>query len=175
MYALLIVLVLLCLFFTLPLWLPHAWYRKLMYPRGRPNWISRRLNAGSAWIFALGILPPFLLSLETKGRLTGQTYRIPLVAAELRGEWYLVSMLGENADWVRNVRAAGGQAELLRGKGAERVTLEEVPIAERAPILKEYLRRAPGARPHFDVPWTSPVRDFEPIAAAYPVFRIVAR
>ena len=174
MYALLIVLTLVGLFFTLPLWLPRAWYRKLVYPGGRPNWASRHLNAASAWVHGLGFLPPFLLTLETRGRTTGRIYRIPLIAADVAGERYLVSMLGENADWVRNVHAAGGDA-LLRHGSVERVRLDEVPIAERAPILKQYLQRAPGARPHFDVAWTAPVSDFEPIAAHYPVFRIARR
>ena len=154
------------------MWLPRAWYRKLMYPGGRPNWLSRPLNALSDWAHSLGILPPFLLSLETRGRVTGKVHHIPLVAAEVAGQWYLVSMLGEKADWVQNVRAAAGEAVIRRAR-PEKVRLEEVPIAERAPILKQYLRRAPGARPHFDVAWTAPVRDFEPVAGRYPVFRIV--
>jgi F420H(2)-dependent quinone reductase len=173
MYAVLIaVAIFLVLFFTLSWWLPKTWYRKLLYTGGRPNWLSKPLNAGSGWIFALGILPPFLLSLETKGRVSGRSFRIPLVAAEVGGELYLVSMLGENADWVKNARAAGGEAVLHHGT-AQRIRLEDVPVAQRPPILKEYLRRAPGARPHFDIAWTAPAREFEPIAARYPVFRIV--
>ncbi len=168
------VLGLIFVFFTLPWWLPKSWYRTLMYPGARPNWLSRRLNSRSEWLFSLGILPPFLLSLETKGRVTGRTYRIPLVAAEVEGDWYLVSMLGETADWVRNVRAAAGEAVLRHGR-VERVSLEDVPVAERAPILKAYLRAAPGARPHFDIDWTGPVSDFERVAARYPVFRIPRR
>jgi hypothetical protein len=50
--------------------------------------------------------------------------------------------------------------------------LQEVPAEQRAPILKAYLQRAPGARPHFPVLPTAPLPEFERIAARYPVFRI---
>jgi deazaflavin-dependent oxidoreductase (nitroreductase family) len=172
MYALLIVLVLLGLLLTLLLRLPRSLYRQLMYPKGRPSRLSRRLNAALGWLHGLGILPPFRLTLETRGRVTGRVYRIPLIAAEMGGGWYLVSMLGENAEWVRNVRADGGRAVIRRGR-VEHVKLEEVPVARRAPILKQYLRAAPWARPHFDVDWTAPISDFEALAERYPVFRIV--
>jgi hypothetical protein len=81
-------------------------------------------------------------------------------------------MLGETADWVRNARASGGEAVLRHGGGV-RVLLEEVPASSRAPILKAYLQRAPGARPHFDLGPDAPVKEFEQIAWRYPVFRIV--
>src|SRR5271157_68466 len=130
-------------FFTMPWWMPRSWYRKLLYTGGRPNALSTRLNSAWAAISSFGITPSFMVSLETRGRRTGRTLRVPMVMAELGGERYLVSMLGENADWVRNIRAAGGEAVLRHG-AAQQVRLEEVPVSERAPILQAYLRRAPG-------------------------------
>lgn len=59
-------------------------------------------------------------------------------------------MLGESAHWVQNVLASHGEAVLRRGL-VEAVRLEEVPVVERAPILCAYLRRAPGAWPHFEI------------------------
>jgi len=59
-------------------------------------------------------------------------------------------MLGDNVQWVQNVRAAGGRA-VLRSGGREELQLEEVPADQRAPILRAYLQRAPGARPHMPV------------------------
>jgi hypothetical protein len=50
--------------------------------------------------------------------------------------------------------------------------LIEVPAAERAPILRAYLQRALGARPHFAIAYDAPVEAFEALAADYPVFRI---
>jgi hypothetical protein len=55
-------------------------------------------------------------------------------------------MLGEDCNWVRNVRAADGAVKLRHGH-LEAVQLVEVPVRERAPVLKRYLKRAPGARP----------------------------
>jgi hypothetical protein len=81
-------------------------------------------------------------------------------------------MLGERAQWVRNVRAAGGRA-VLRRRGCESVQLTEVEPAERVPILRAYLRLALGARPHLPVPPDAPLTAFEPIAGCLPVFRIV--
>jgi hypothetical protein len=55
-------------------------------------------------------------------------------------------MLGEDANWVRNVRAAGGRAALRHGH-REAVRLEEVPADLRPAILRRYLAAAPGTRP----------------------------
>jgi hypothetical protein len=45
-------------------------------------------------------------------------------------------------------------------------------IVQRAPILKAYLRIAPGARPHMAISKDAPISQFETIAAQYPVFRV---
>lgn len=169
----LVVLGALAVFFTLPWTLPHSWYRALFYPGGRPNALSKRLNSGQARLTALGVLPALVLALETRGRRSGRTLQVPMVVAQVGTERYLVSMLGENSDWVRNVRASAGAA-VLRHRIMEKVKLEEVPVSQRAPILKAYLQRAPGARPHFDVSREAPLAEFEKVAQRYPVFHIVA-
>jgi quinol monooxygenase YgiN len=80
-------------------------------------------------------------------------------------------MLGNDANWVRNVRAARGLAALRRGI-REQVQLEEVGPGDRAPILRRYLAVAPGARPHLPVDRHAPLEEFERIADQFPVFRI---
>ena len=94
--------------------------------------------------------------------------------ADWRGAWYLVSMLGEDCNWVRNVRAAGGRAILRHGR-ARPCHLAEVPVAERAPILQRYLRKVPGARPHIPVDRHAPLAEFAAIADRYPAFRVEPR
>src|SRR5713226_6673210 len=89
------------------------------------------------------------------------------------GQRYLVSMLGDNVQWIHNVRAAGGRA-VLRSGGREEIRLEEVPTDQRAPILRAYLQRAPGARPHVPVNKDATLAEFEKIAAAFPVFRVAS-
>lgn len=160
-------------FFTLPWTLPHSWYRALFYPGGRPNAFTRRLNSGQARLTARGLFPALLVALETRGRRSGRPSLVQLVVAQIGTERYLVSMLGENADWVRNARASVGAAVLRHGT-SEKVRLEDVPVSQRAPILKAYLQVAPGTRPHFDVGRDAPLAEFEKVAARYPVFRVVA-
>jgi hypothetical protein len=92
--------------------------------------------------------------------------------AVVEGERYLVSMLGAEAAWVRNVKAAAGRAVLRHGR-TEQVRLEELPLERRAPVLKVYLQCAPGARAHVTVDKDAPLEDFEAIAAQFPVFRVL--
>jgi hypothetical protein len=172
MTALVIIVVSLIAVLTMAFWMPRTWYRALLYPGGRPNAIARRLNSLSAWVGSRGVAPSLMVTLETKGRRSGKTLRVPMVVAELDGDRYLVSMLGETSDWLRNVRASNGEAVLIHGD-VEKVRLEAVAIADRPPILKLYLRRAPGARPHFDIGVDAPIEEFARVAPRYPVLRIV--
>ena len=144
------------------------------YPGGRPKAFTRRLNAAQARLTAIGIFPALMVALETRGRRSGRVSLVQLVMAQVGTERYLVSMLGDNADWVRNAHASAGAAVLRHGT-TEKVRLEDVPVLRRAPILKAYLQVAPGARPHFDVSRDAPLAEFEKVAARYPVFRIVAK
>ena len=114
-----------------------------------------------------------MVTLEVKGRRTGRVLRLPLVMVVVDGERYLVSMLGEDVNWVRNVRAAGGRVTLRHGH-SEDVRLEEVAPEYRAPVLKAYLQRASGARAHLPVHKDAPLTEFDRVSHRFPVFRVVA-
>jgi hypothetical protein len=144
-----------------------------MYRGGRPNILARIQNRGWAILHSLGIFPERFVTLEVAGRRSGKLVSFPLAMVTLNGERNLVSMLGDETNWVRNVRAAGGKARLVHGI-REQVLLEEVEAGQRAPVLKAYLRIAPGARPHISVSKDAPVAEFENIAAQFPVFRLRA-
>jgi F420H(2)-dependent quinone reductase len=144
---------------------------RAMYQGGRANPAARRLARFWAVVFKLGLMPRRWVTLEVTGRRSGRLVRFPLGMANWGGQWYLVSFPGENCDWVRNVQAAGGQVT-LRHRRAMRCRLTEVPVSERAPILKRYLEKVPGGRPHIPVGRAAPLTDFEAVAARYPVFRI---
>jgi len=148
-------------------------FTRWMYRGGRPNRLAQIMNRASAIVFARGIAHDYLVTLEVMGRRSGQRISLPLVMVIVGGQRYLISMLGENAGWVRNVRAAGGKAVLRHGR-REDVRLEEITVDERAPVLKAYLQRAPGARPHVAVDKDAPLSEFERIAATIPVFRVHA-
>ena len=139
-------------------------FTRWLYHGQRPNWIARMLNRAWAAVGSSGVAPNYLVTLEVTGRKSGRTVSLPVVVAVVDGQRYLVSMLGENVNWVHNVRAAGGKAALRSG-GREEVHLEEVPADRRAPILKAYLERAPGARPHVPVNKDAPLAEFEQVAA----------
>ena len=147
--------------------------KRWLYRGGRPNWLATLLNRCWAVVHALGVAPNYLVTLETRGRRSGRRITLPLVMVVIAGERYLVSMLGAEADWVQNVRGAGGNATLVHGR-RERVRLEEVAAEQRAPVLKAYLKRAPGARPHLPVDKDATLAEFAQLAAHFPVFRVVS-
>ncbi|MEO7910663.1 MAG: nitroreductase family deazaflavin-dependent oxidoreductase [Roseiflexaceae bacterium] len=147
---------------------------KWFYRGGHPNRIAQFLNRCSAGVYALGVAPNYLVTLEVPGRRSGRRIRLPLVMVVVAGERYLVSMLGTSVGWVRNVQAAGGNITLHHGRH-EAVHLEEVAVDRRAPVLKAYLQRAPGARAHLPIDKDAPLAAFEQVAFQFPVFRVVAR
>jgi len=144
---------------------------RAMYAGGRGNATARRYSRVWAAVLGAGLAPRRWVSLEVAGRRTGRVTRFPLGMADWQGAWYLVSMLGEDCNWVRNVRAAGGQVTIRHGR-ARPCRLMEVPVADRAPILKRYLNKVPGARPHVAVDRHAPLAEFDAIAAHLPTFRV---
>lgn len=153
--------------------LPWGKLKRRLYRGGSPGALARLLNRGFATVHGSGLAPDHWVTLEVVGRRSGRTISFPLVMAVLDGERYLVSMLGRDASWIRNVKAAAGRAVLRHGR-AESVRLEELEVEKRAPVLKAYLQRAPGARPHIPVDRDAPLEEFEAIAEQIPVFRVVS-
>src|SRR5437870_2943831 len=148
-----------------------ASFTRWLYRGHRPNWLAKIANRATATLASLGVAHNYLETLEVTGRKSGRTFSLPVVIAIVDGQRYLVSMLGENVSWVQNVRAAGGRA-VLRSGGREEVQLEELPVEQRATILRAYLQRAPGARPHVPVNKDAALAEFQRVAAAFPVFRV---
>jgi deazaflavin-dependent oxidoreductase (nitroreductase family) len=153
---------------------PHSNHDlRAMYAGGRGNATARRFARFWAVVQGAGVLPRRWVTLEVVGRRSGRVTRFPVGLADWAGDWYLVSMLGNDCNWVRNVRAAGGLVTIRHGR-ARATHLIEVPVAERAPILKRYLQKVPGARPHIPVDRNAPLAEFEAVAARYPTFRVEA-
>ncbi len=148
--------------------------KRWFYRDGRPNRLARILDRGTAALYALGVAPNYLVTLEVRGRRSGRTIALPLVMVVAGGERYLVSMLGEGTNWVRNVRAAGGDATLRHGR-REEVRLEELAVDRRAPVLGTYLKRAPNARAHLPITKDALPAEFERVASRFPVFRVTSR
>ncbi|MEV6324913.1 nitroreductase/quinone reductase family protein [Nocardia sp. NPDC051787] len=146
-------------------------YLRWLYRTGRPNMFARLQNRFSATLFAWGVLPRRVAALGIIGRRTGRLIWFPVVLTEVDGERYVVSMLGTNTNWVRNLTAADGHA-ILRHGVRETVHLAEVAPDRRGPILRQYLRIAPGARPHILIGPNAAPAEYEQIAPDFPVFRI---
>ena len=96
---------------------------------------------------------------------------LPLVMTVMDGERYLVSMLGEDANWVRNVKAAGGRARLRHGV-TEQVLLEEVDVEKEGADPEGVFAACPRRTPDIPVDKDAPLAEFEKIAPGYPVFRV---
>jgi hypothetical protein len=144
---------------------------RLFYRGWRPTRLGLWANRMATWCTNLGITSEVMAVLEVRGRASGQVHATPVVVTTVKGVRYLVSMLGPNSEWVRNVEAAHGDA-VLRQVRRHRVQLVPLPPAERAPILSEYVRVATSGRHHFPVAVGAPLSEFEAIAERYPVYRI---
>ncbi|MBM6401058.1 nitroreductase family deazaflavin-dependent oxidoreductase [Phycicoccus sp. MQZ13P-5] len=144
-----------------------------MYVGGRGNAAARRWSRAWVRLIGSGLGPRRWATLEVLGRRSGEVRRFPLGLADVGEDWYAVSMLGECA-WTRNVRAASGEV-VLRGRGWGPVRFVEVPVAERAPVLRRYVEKVPGGRPHVPVRVGAPLADFAAVAPEFPVFRVTRR
>ncbi len=141
------------------------------YRNWRPTRFGRLWNRVWAWICGLGLTPKFLITLQVKSRSNGRLCSTILASASHDGSRYVVSMLGDNSEWVKNIRATGGEAFIKQGR-LNPVRLTELPPQDRAPILKAWCQVATSGRQHLPVAHDAPVSAFESIAADYPVFRI---
>ena len=138
----------------------------------RPMMLTQLMNRSMSWLASLGLTPSRMITLEVKGRRSGQPRSTVVNWVERDGRRYLVSPRGE-AEWVRNVRAAGGEA-VIRHRGRQQVRLEEMPAGETAAILKAYLgENVMSTQQHFGIDPKSELAEFERIAARHPVFRMV--
>jgi deazaflavin-dependent oxidoreductase (nitroreductase family) len=144
---------------------------RLFYRNWRPTRLGKSLNHIQGWWCAAGLPPRFIASLEVRGRRSGHIRANPVVIATVAGNEYLVSMLGVESDWVKNVEAARGDAVLRHGR-RRRIHLVPIPPADRPPILREYVRIASSGGQHFPVTARAPLSEFQAIAARYPVYRI---
>src|SRR5512145_23495 len=80
-------------------------FKQWLYRGRRPNWIAKILNGAIANSASKSVSPDGVVALEVIGRKSGKVVSFPLVMVIVDGQRYLTSMLGGNAQWVRNVRA----------------------------------------------------------------------
>ena len=85
-------------------------FLRLLYRHWRPTRLGRWVNRFTCWWSGLGLPPKCQAVLQVDGRISGRRRSNPVVIATVEGERYLVSMLGPESDWVKNVEAAHGNA-----------------------------------------------------------------
>lgn len=138
----------------------------------RPSGPVKLMNGFFGWLASIGLMPGDTVLLQVKGRKSGQTRSVAVTWVEQEGQRYLVAPRG-NTEWVRNAKAAGGEA-VLKTRKTEKIQLEEVAVEQRAPIIKSYLKKtAMVTKREFGMEPDAPIEEFEKIAERHPVFRIV--
>ena len=115
-------------------------------PKPPPRWMVR-MNVA---ILRRGLKVGSQYLLTVPGRESGAPRSTPISVVTLDGKRYIVSAFSE-ADWVKNVRAAG-EGSLRRGRQLEAVKLVELPEPEREPVLRAFLRQVPGGVRFFESP-----------------------
>jgi deazaflavin-dependent oxidoreductase (nitroreductase family) len=142
----------------------------------RPGWFTKNVfNRIVAGLTRLGISVLGSRVLEVRGRSSGQWRQTPVNLLTYEGQRYLVAPRGET-QWVRNVRVSG-EGRLRLGSKAEPFTAVEVSDdAEKAAILRAYLKRWKAEVGVFfeGVGPDSPEEELRRIAPRHPVFRIVS-
>jgi len=137
---------------------------------GRATAIFNRAVAG---LTKLGISVWGSRVLYVRGRSSGEWRSTPVNLLMFSGERYLVAPRG-TTQWVRNLRAAGGQGELHLGRRVEPFRATELGDDAKPDVLRAYLKR-----------WKMEIGVFfngvgpdasddklREIAPGYPVFRI---
>jgi deazaflavin-dependent oxidoreductase (nitroreductase family) len=136
----------------------------------KPSGSVKFMNSIIGFFADKGLTPGRLVTLETKGRKTGNAHVVPVAIVTVDGKEYLVAPRG-NTEWVRNVNA-NGVATIHHGKDRP-VRLEDVPVDQRAPIIQKYIgENASATKKYFGVDPKDPIEDFQRIAPDHPTFSI---
>lgn len=136
-------------------------------PRGQ-----RVMNAIFGTMVRIGMIPGAHL-ISVPGRKSGKMQTIPLYVLRHEGQRWLVAGYA-GSDWVKNVRAAGW-CELFHDSMKERVQVVEVEDLEIGTVvLREFVRKAPGANRGYSISRDAPLEEYAAIAPEHPVFRVVA-
>ena len=140
------------------------------------HWVMYKLIP---WYTGLGITKR-TVTLEVLGRKSGKPIRVSLSRTNYNGHSYLVSLGGESS-WVRNVKAAKGEAFILSGRRIP-IRLIETRHEEIAPILLAYVQDraflhsgAQSSQLFFGLGPHPTLQEMQAIADRYVVFEIVPR
>ena len=139
-----------------------------------PSWL-KGFNRVVMALQRLGFGVGTMHVLAVPGRRSGVYRSTPVSLLTVDGDRYIVAGL-DDADWVLNARVAG-HGMLRRGRTEEHVSLVELPIEDRARILREFPRLVPQGVPFFTRLYgvTADPEQFAGLAETCPVFRVERR
>jgi deazaflavin-dependent oxidoreductase (nitroreductase family) len=129
-------------------------------------------NRGVALLTAAGVSVMGSRVLRVRGRTSGEWRETPVNLLGHEGARYLVAPRG-HTQWVKNLRVAGG-GELRVGRRTEVFAAEELPDAEKPPVIRAYLKRWKWEVGQFfqDLDETSDDETLLRAAPGFPVFRV---
>jgi hypothetical protein len=138
----------------------------------KPTVIDAYFNRAVGLLARVGVSVMGTRVLAVKGRSSGQWRTTPINLLTVDGVRYLVAPRGQ-AQWVRNIRVAGG-GELRLGRRVEPFTVTELADADKPPVIRAYLARWGWEVGRFFEGLSKNAGDKEIAAAApgFPVFRI---
>jgi deazaflavin-dependent oxidoreductase (nitroreductase family) len=138
----------------------------------RVNAFVRISNAITSFLLRLGVNMGNMALLTVRGRKSGKPIMTPIAIVVHEGKRYLVAAFGV-VSWVRNLRAAGGDATITRSRRTEKIHAIELPPEAAALIFREAVRAGGGGafvRQYQNVTADSSLEEFEREVLTRPVF-----
>ncbi len=134
------------------------------------NTFVRVSNAMTSFFLRLGVNMGNMALLTVRGRKSGKPITNPVVIVVQDGKRYLISPFGI-VNWVRNLRAAGGEITITRGRRTEKLHAIELAPEVAAPIFRESVRSGPSyVSGYLNVTANSSLEEFEREVPTHPVF-----
>ena len=152
----------------------------------RVNAFVRINNSIISSLLHLGISMGSFALLTVRGRKSGKPIETPIAIFVHEGKSYLIASYGI-VNWVRNLRAAGGEATITRSRRTVKIHTIELPPEVSAPILREALLSGPPGIPdvlirvyrsYFVLPYLnvtveSSLEEFKREVFTHPVFLLI--
>ncbi len=156
-----------------------------MAKRYRVSAFVRINNAMTSSLLRLGVNLGSFVLLTVRGRKSGKPIETPIAIFVQEGKRYLIAPYGV-VNWVRNLRAAGGEATITRSRRTEKIHAIELEPVAAAPIFREAVRSGPPGipavlirwyrslfvLPYLDVTANASLEEFEREVLTHPVFLV---
>jgi deazaflavin-dependent oxidoreductase (nitroreductase family) len=144
----------------------------------RAGFSIRFFNALITFSLRTGVLAPKQMSLLTvRGRKSGELRTNPVaLTKDGQGRTILMAPYGA-VNWVRNLRAAGGEATLTRGRNKQPIRAVELKGQDAVGVLKQILgMNIPKfLLDYFEARADSPWEELEQEARRHPIFHILTQ